>query len=62
MKHKVKLLIVDDHPVFRRGLREIIEENSKFQIVGESSDGTTALRLAKELEPDIVVMDVDMPH
>lgn len=61
MKHKFKLLIVDDHPVFRRGLREIIEENSRFHVVGEASDGKTALRLTKELEPDIAVMDIDMP-
>lgn len=62
MKHKIKLLIVDDHPVFLRGLREIIEENPKFQVVGEASDGQTALRLAMELNPDIVVMDIDMPR
>jgi len=62
MKHKVKLLIVDDHPVFRRGLKEIIEENLKFQVVGETSDGETALRLAMELEPDIAVLDIDMPR
>ena len=62
MKPKVKLLIVDDHPVFRRGLREIIGENSKFLIVGEASDGVTAVRLAKELKPDIAVVDIDMPQ
>jgi DNA-binding NarL/FixJ family response regulator len=61
MKHKVKLLIVDDHPVFRRGLREIIAEDSRFQIVGETSDGATALRLVKECKPDIAVVDIDMP-
>jgi DNA-binding NarL/FixJ family response regulator len=62
MKHPVKLLIVDDHPVFRRGLREIIEENEGFQVIGETSDGAAALRLAKELKPDIAVVDIDMPQ
>lgn len=62
MKQKVKLLIVDDHPVFRRGLREIIEENPNFNVVGETSDGDTALLLAKELKPDIAIVDIDMPR
>jgi DNA-binding NarL/FixJ family response regulator len=62
MTHKVSLLIVDDHPVFRRGLREIIEENSEFRIIGEASDGETALRLTAELKPDIAVVDIDMPR
>ena len=53
---------MDDHPVFRRGLREMIGESSTFQIVGETSDGVTALRLAKELKPDIAVVDIDMPQ
>jgi DNA-binding NarL/FixJ family response regulator len=62
MKHEVKLLIVDDHPVFRRGLREIIEENPRFRIVGEGADGEEALRLMAELKPDIAVVDIDMPR
>jgi len=62
MKHPVKLLIVDDHPVFRRGLREIIEENPMFEIVGEASDGEFGLRLVAETKPDIVLLDIDMPR
>ena len=62
MKPEVKLLIVDDHPVFRRGLREIIEENPKFRVVGEASDGEEALRLMAGLKPDIAVVDIDMPR
>ncbi len=62
MKTRMKLLIVDDHPVYRRGLREIIEEHRQFEIVGEAADGAIGLRLAAELQPDIIVLDVDMPH
>lgn len=62
MSQKLRLLIVDDHPVFRRGLREIIGESKRFQIVGEAADGAVGLKLAGELRPDIIVLDVDMPH
>lgn len=62
MKRDVTILIVDDHPVFRRGLREVIEENSRFVVVGEASDGEAALRLITELKPRIAVVDIDMPR
>jgi DNA-binding NarL/FixJ family response regulator len=62
MTREVKILIVDDHPVFRRGLREVIEENPRFRIVGEASDGEAAMRLVLELKPRIAVVDIDMPR
>jgi DNA-binding NarL/FixJ family response regulator len=62
MTRDTKLIIVDDHPLFRRGLREVIEEKSNFQIVGEASDGEEAMRLALELKPGIAVVDIDMPR
>ncbi|HZL42900.1 MAG TPA: response regulator transcription factor [Verrucomicrobiae bacterium] len=62
MKREVKVLIVDDHPVFRRGLREIIEEDPDFRIVGEAADGEAGLRVAVELKPAIAIVDIDMPR
>jgi DNA-binding NarL/FixJ family response regulator len=59
---KLKLLIVDDHPVFRRGLREIIEERKTFQIIGEAADGKSALAMLPQIRPDVIVLDIDMPH
>lgn len=62
MKNEVKLLIVDDHPVFRRGLREVIEESPRFHVIGEASDGEEGLRMITELKPRIAVVDIDMPR
>jgi DNA-binding NarL/FixJ family response regulator len=62
MNREVRLLIVDDHPVFRRGLREIIAEHPDFKIVGEASDGDTGIRLVAERKPNIVLLDIDMPQ
>jgi two-component system nitrate/nitrite response regulator NarL len=61
-QREVKLLIVDDHPVFRRGLREVIEENPRFRVIGEAADGEAALKMITELKPGIAVVDIDMPR
>jgi DNA-binding NarL/FixJ family response regulator len=62
MTREIKIVIVDDHPLFRRGLREVIAEKSRFQIVGEAADGEAAMRLVLELKPKIAVVDIDMPR
>jgi DNA-binding NarL/FixJ family response regulator len=57
----IRLLIADDHPVFRSGLRLLLESLSGFEVVGEAGDGEQALEAALELAPDVIVMDLQMP-
>ena len=61
MSDKVKVLIVDDHPLFRSGLRQVIESDPSFQIIGESGDGEAALELIQKEKPDVAVLDVNLP-
>lgn len=58
---KIKVLLVDDHPVFRSGLRNILIAENDYLIIGEASTGREAVLLMKDLEPDIIIMDVSMP-
>jgi two-component system response regulator NreC len=57
----IRILIADDHSVIRAGLRTILSAQPDFEIVGEAADGNEALRLAQELQPDIVLTDLSMP-
>ncbi len=57
----IKVLIADDHPVFRAGIRSILEKDHEIQILGEAKDGEEAINMAKKLHPDIVIMDISMP-
>ena len=57
----LKLLIVDDHPVFRQGLRDVFETDPQIEVVGEAADGESALILTQELQPDVVLMDINLP-
>lgn len=60
-KSNIRVLIVDDHALFRRGLTEIIAEQPDFELVGEAESGSKAIRMSQELEPDVILMDVHMP-
>lgn len=61
-KKRIRLLLADDHPVVRKGLSSCLSQRENLQIIGEAADGREALRRARELEPDIILMDIDMPH
>lgn len=58
---KLRILIAEDHGTVREGLRLIVESQDDMEVVGEAGDGREAIRLAEELKPDIVLMDVSMP-
>jgi len=61
MKKEIRILMADDHPVYRDGLRQIIQTDAVLKIVQETGNGSEALRFARELKPDIVILDMDMP-
>jgi DNA-binding NarL/FixJ family response regulator len=59
--NKLSIVIADDHPVFRRGLRDIIESDRGFKVIGEAGDGEEALEMIGKLRPAIAILDVSMP-
>src|SRR5688572_2869993 len=58
----VRVLVVDDHRLLRQELRNILRFYREFTVVGEAVDGVQACELAQELQPDVILMDVHMPH
>jgi len=61
MRKEIRIVIADDHPIFRRGLRVMIEADPLLKVVAEADDGQSALARIRELQPDVVVLDIDMP-
>ncbi len=57
----IRILLADDHKITRQGLRSLLEKESDMEVVAEAEEGRTAVRLVRELSPDVVVMDVSMP-
>ena len=57
----IKVLLADDHKIIRDGLRSLIERHPEMEVVGEAQNGRTTVQLARELEPDIIIMDISMP-
>lgn len=62
MANKLKVLLVDDHALVRRGFRRMLEDEPTIQVVGEASDGLEAVERAEQLQPDVIVMDCALPQ
>lgn len=58
----IKILLCDDHAVVRMGLKMLLNNNKDIEVIGEASEGDEAIRLAQELKPNVVIMDLSMPH
>jgi DNA-binding NarL/FixJ family response regulator len=59
---RTRLLIVDDHEIFRRGLRSVLQSCPELDICGEATNGVEAVEKAKEIRPDVILMDISMPY
>lgn len=61
MSEQISLLIVDDHPVFRQGLCDVLETDPTMKVVGEAADGEVAIEKALDINPDVILMDINLP-
>jgi two-component system response regulator DegU len=62
MTAKIRIFIVDDHPMFRQGLRQTIQGDPRFELIGEAEDGEAAIKSIKTLQPDLAVLDINLPN
>ena len=57
-RERIRVMVVDDHSIMRVGLKQVLEQSGEFEVVGDAADGEEAVRVAAEVSPDVVVMDV----
>lgn len=62
ISHDISIMLVDDHPLLRQALKDVLEKEPDFKIVAEAGDGNEAVKLADEMLPDVVIMDISMPN
>lgn len=61
-KKRVKVLIADDQTLFREGIKDLLDNEKSIEVIGEAADGNEVVRLAKKLRPDVILMDIKLPH
>ena len=61
MTQSIRILLVDDHTLFRSGVKALLQRQPDFEVIGEASDGLEGVKLVEQLDPDVVLLDVDMP-
>lgn len=59
---KTRILIIDDHQLYREGIKRVLEFEENFEVVGEGEDGSQAVELVRQTKPDVVIMDINMPN
>ena len=60
--NEIRVMLVDDHPITRRGLQDVLEDSAEFAVVAQAADGEEAVRMVEEATPDVIIMDVIMPR
>src|SRR6185312_9565215 len=61
MKEQIKVLIADDHKIFRNGFKLIFSRNERIRVIGEAANGIEVVQLAAKIKPDVILMDIQMP-